>query len=98
VDRRAGRLTVFCLNKDTAREIELSVAGLYDARADRLVWRGKGPDDLSPVLAPGGAVRFFGGRARVRLPAVSLTVLDIPWPPSRGLERAGGESSASGGS
>ncbi|MDQ7831171.1 MAG: alpha-L-arabinofuranosidase [Desulfovibrionaceae bacterium] len=98
VDRRAGRLTVFCLNKDTAREIELSVAGLHDARADRLVWRGKGPDDLSPVLAPGGAVRFSGGRARVRLPAVSLTVLDIPWPPRRGFERAGGDAAPSAGS
>lgn len=98
LDRRAGRLTVFCLNKDTAREIELSVAGLLDARADRLVWRGKGPDDLSPMVAPGEAVRFSEGRARVRLPAVSLTVLDIPWPRQRGVDRAQGESSAPAGS
>jgi len=96
VDRRAGRLSVFCLNKDTAREVELSVAGLADARAGRLVWRGKGPDDLSPVLAPGGDVRFSKGKARVRLPAVSLTVLDIPWPPGPGRGgRAHGESSVS---
>jgi hypothetical protein len=80
LDRGAGRVTVFCINKDTAREIELSVAGLAEARAERRVWRGKGPDDLSPVLAPGEAVRFSNGMARVRLPAVSLTILDIPYP------------------
>jgi hypothetical protein len=98
LDRRVGRLTVFCLNKDTAREIEVSVAGLAEARAERLVWRGKGPDDLSPVLAPGGAVRFVDGKARVRLPAVSLTVLDIPWPVKREFHRVDRGASAAPGS
>lgn len=98
VDSGAGRLSVFCINKDTAREIEVSVAGLAEARAERLVWRGKGPDDLSPVLAPGEAVRFYGGKARVRLPAVSLTVLDIPWPVKREFHRVDRESSTVPGS
>lgn len=79
VDRRSGKVSVFCINKDTAREIELKVAGLGQARADRTVWRGKGPDDPAPVLAGAGAVAFAQGRARVRLPAVSLTILEIPW-------------------
>jgi hypothetical protein len=86
VDRRAGRVSVFCINKDTAREIELDVAGLGQARADRLVWRGKGPDDPAPVLERKQPVAFSGGRARVRLPAVSLTILDIPW--GRGWDQA----------
>lgn len=80
LDRGAGRLSVFFINKDMAREIEVSVTGLAEATAGRLVWRGKSPDDLSPELVPGAAVRFSGGRARVRLPAVSLTILDIPYP------------------
>ncbi len=79
VDRRAGMISVFCINKDTAREIELTVAGVGQAQAERLVWRGKGPDDPAPVLDRKEPVVFSRNRARVRLPAVSLTIVEIPW-------------------
>ena len=77
---RNGRtLTVYCLNKDTARDVTIRISGRrVGPGAARSVWSGTGPDDHHPVLRQERAVPVAEGRLRLNLPAVSLTVLTLP--------------------
>ncbi|WP_428561804.1 MAG: alpha-L-arabinofuranosidase [Solidesulfovibrio sp. DCME] len=78
-DDRKGRLTVYLLNKDAARTVEVRVAGAKaGGAASRQVWSGTGPDDTRPRLAAEPDVALRDGRASLALPAQSLTILRLP--------------------
>uniref|UniRef100_I2Q481 Alpha-L-arabinofuranosidase n=1 Tax=Desulfovibrio sp. U5L TaxID=596152 RepID=I2Q481_9BACT len=79
-DDRTGEMTVFLLNKDTARDVAVRLDGGRPGRAAaRTVWSGLGPDDPHPLLRRGAPVDVLQGQARLALPAVSLTVLTLPF-------------------
>ncbi len=81
-DAKAGRLSVFLLNKDAARPVAVSLAGgRPNGLAARLVWSGTGPDDRDPRLHWEEPVRVARGATRLELPAVSLTVLSLSFAP-----------------
>lgn len=77
-DDRKGRLTVFLLNKDAARDVAVHLTGERPlAAASRRIWTGTGPDDKRPRLTRAPAVAFRQGQARLRLPPLSLTILTV---------------------
>ncbi len=78
-DDRQGRLTVYLVNKDAARDVAVRIeGGRTGSEAARRVWRGTGPDDPRPVLSREAVVTVTGGLAQLRLPAESLTILTVP--------------------
>ncbi len=78
-DDRKGRLTVYLLNKDAARTVELRLTGeKAGAFASRQVWSGSGPEDTRPRLSSEPVVAVHDGRASLDLPAESLTILHVP--------------------
>lgn len=76
---RSQRLTVFLLNKDLlTADVRLHLRGFRSrASGERWLFRGSGPEDLSPVWRRVGRCRAEGGRVALALPPVSLTVLDF---------------------
>ncbi|MEA5087777.1 alpha-L-arabinofuranosidase [Solidesulfovibrio sp.] len=78
-DDRNKRLTVYLINKDAARDVDVRITGeTAGASAAHEVYSGKGADDHKPRLAREASVPLREGQARLRLPAESLTILTVP--------------------
>jgi len=77
--RNHQTLTLYLINKDTARDVAVRIdGGRPGPAAARTVWAGSGPNDHHPVLRQESPVPIVGRTLRVALPAVSLTVLTLP--------------------
>lgn len=78
-DDKRKTLSVFLINKDTARTVAVRVAGAKPGKAAaHAVWSGAGPDDKTPRLVWRSAAPVAGNEVTVALPAVSLTILTVP--------------------
>ncbi|GMV82253.1 MAG: hypothetical protein AMXMBFR7_34370 [Planctomycetota bacterium] len=77
-DPKTRRLSVFLINRiEQDRALRLEVPGLPEARVERTVFSGAGPEDERPQVKSAGALTWQAGGADLQLPPVSLTVLEF---------------------